>query len=196
MSTLVEKPAKPLLFAMIKDGKLRMEPSAQQAVATWLTMKAMVLEWGDDRPIFRYFHQAERDAMRERQEIPDHARVWLARHKSYLTPQGTARRLESIFRRAAVPTVVFGHLVVQGLFIRSLGTSNTLQYPRALTNPNWWTVEVWPLPGEQAPKDWPPKQSLDERSLGPFANRWDETKWPNGWSPADQVNPPSEGGTN
>ncbi len=172
----LERRSKPLLIPMIKDYRTVLAPRDQSVIARWITMKTMVSEWHEVLAGRYFFEKSERRAMGINQTMPVTARVWLARHREYLFPFSRGVLFTDAAFTALASTLVYGHFVAQALVVHRKRDSAKNVTPAS--DSQGWTVEIWSPSREEREEAWPPQESLDNRTLKSFQERWElQSRW-------------------
>lgn len=176
----IEGNAKPLLLAMMKGTRTRLDVAQQETVATWAAKTALVFlyAWNTPRPA----PIDERRWLYRQKAPPPNVHVWLAAHdREVLAVWSENIRLVDRTPppregNAELTTIAINKLVVQILISRfpvPKGMVSASVVPRTDPRNRDFLIELWPSHG--VPVSWPPSKAMNFASLDGFRKRFTVT---------------------
>jgi hypothetical protein len=168
MSTL-ENEVKAFAEPMVRSGEtVLLSPERQTTMARWAIKTAMVYEFTAAPEEPKYFSDAERQAFKERFEIPENLWLWSGRYDG-------VRPLHAVLRRAPRglgPPVIHSltlsaNFLVLQVFAYRLAAGDLARVASATKRER--LLLVWPAPGWQS---WPPNTTIDDDALAVLDDRF------------------------
>ena len=181
--SLIEHKSSSRLKTMLLNQPLEIDPGGMKLLTEWTVLRAMVFEsikLKNDNE--QFFTREERIAFKEKQTIPDRARVWVgALENSHIGYHGTDfTLLNSVdgskrIGTGSVGTIYAGHIIMQTVTEHIHPPQVVPPGPVIIPPPGPWDerlVEIYP----SHPKgiDWQRKPFTDQGPTGILAlrNRW------------------------
>jgi len=177
----LQRTTQPLLKEFVSaERQIRLDPSVQNALAAWMTMTAMVMEWADDEGPPVFYSQEERESFHETKTVPARTLVWLGAREELVDPSAVAF-ISSYVRISEEPmapeephngiafSVILGHAVIQLLYLREPTRVRIPLFTQHVDRV--WRGKVIGIPRSYV-VPWPPPITLTRAEVRQFTTRW------------------------